>query len=82
MAHEIRSRGARPGLADKIARVISERRKVESFEVSLCRFNNGADKLRVGSEEIISDDIASNNGRSLIQSCLNHAGIMDSPEFI
>ena len=27
-----------------------------------CRFNNGTDKFRGGSEEIISDDIASSNG--------------------
>ena len=40
-----------------------------------CRFDNGTDKLRGGSEEIISGNAASNNGQALIQSCLNHAGI-------
>jgi hypothetical protein len=40
-----------------------------------CKFDNGTDELRRASEEIISDNAASNNGRALIQSSLDNVGI-------
>lgn len=74
LAHERRRRGAGPRLADAIVRVISERKVMEQFEVSLVS-SMMAQINRGGSEEITSDNAASNNGSALIQSCLDHAGI-------
>ena len=48
LAHEMRSGGARPRLADAIARVISESRVVEGFEASLA----GSIMVQINWEEV------------------------------